>query len=74
VDNDALLSTARYIEMNPVHARLVENPEDYKWSSAGAHIYGRPDCLARGGPFPGIADTWKDFLLLAGKRQPNEAF
>ena len=74
VENDALLSTARYIEMNPVHARIVENPEDYEWSSAGAHIDGRTDFLARGGPFPYIADVWKDFLQLAGQAQPNEAF
>ena len=66
VYNESLLATARYIEMNPVHARLVKSPEDYEWSSAGAHIDGRPDCLARGGPFPSLADEWKAFLLLPG--------
>ena len=25
---------AEYIEMNPVNAGIVENPEDYPWSSA----------------------------------------
>jgi putative transposase len=66
VYNESLLATARYIEMNPVRARLVRTPEDYEWSSAGAHIDGRPDYLARGGPFPGLADEWKAFLLLSG--------
>ena len=28
--------------MNPVRARLVERPGDYRWSSAAAHL-GRPD-------------------------------
>ncbi|TRZ80036.1 transposase [bacterium] len=31
-DND-LLSCMAYIEMNPVRARLVNNPKAYKWSS-----------------------------------------
>ena len=66
VYNESLLATARYIEIESVHARLVRNPQDYEWSSAGAHIDGRPDCLARGGPFPGLADEWKAFLLLSG--------
>jgi putative transposase len=64
VHNESLLATARYIEMNPVKAHLVKNPEDYPWSSAGAHIDGRPDCLARGGPFARLADEWKAFLQL----------
>jgi len=38
------LSSARekyqfYIEANPVHAGLVEDPEDWKWSSARARRY-----------------------------------
>jgi len=38
------LSSARekyqfYIEANPVRADLVENPEDWKWSSARARRY-----------------------------------
>jgi putative transposase len=28
-----LLACARYIELNPLRARLVEHPEDYRWSS-----------------------------------------
>jgi len=62
VDNESLLATARYIETNPVRARLVRNPQDYLWSSAGAHMNGRPDCLARGGPFACLADGWRDYL------------
>ena len=27
-----------YVERNPVRAALVERPEDYKWSSAAAHL------------------------------------
>ena len=31
-----------YVEMNPVRAKLVERPGDYRWSSAAAHL-GKPD-------------------------------
>jgi putative transposase len=30
----------RYIEQNPVRAKLVKRAEDYQWSSARAHISG----------------------------------
>jgi len=39
VDHDAYLwAVARYIEQNPVRATIVENPEDYPYSSARAHF------------------------------------
>jgi putative transposase len=39
VDHDAYLwAVARYIEQNPVRAAMVENPEDYLYSSARAHL------------------------------------
>jgi putative transposase len=38
VDKEAyLVELSRYIHMNPVRARLVENPWDYKWSSCSAY-------------------------------------
>ena len=34
VDTDEyLLACLRYVELNPVHARMVSRPEDYRWSS-----------------------------------------
>ncbi|MCU0576190.1 MAG: transposase [Desulfobacterota bacterium] len=62
VDGEALLATARYIEMNPVRASLVRSPEEYEWSSAGVHVNGRFDVLARGGPFRELTSEWKEFL------------
>ena len=32
-----LLACSRYIELNPVRARIVERPESYKWSSYRQH-------------------------------------
>lgn len=33
----------QYVNFNPVKANLVELPENYQWSSARSHLYGRAD-------------------------------
>ena len=38
-----LWAVARYIERNPVRAKLVKKAEDYLWSSAKAHVLGIKD-------------------------------
>ena len=35
------MSALRYVDLNPVRARLVERALDYEWSSARAHLAGR---------------------------------
>ncbi|MDY0251378.1 MAG: hypothetical protein RBR45_15230 [Pseudomonas sp.] len=41
IDSDAyLLSCQRYIELNPVRAKMVIKPDDYRWSSYHAHARG----------------------------------
>lgn len=35
-----LLSCMRYIEMNPVHANMVQHPSEYPWSSYGPNARG----------------------------------
>ena len=40
-----LLACYRYIELNPVRARVAARPSDYPWSSYGANAFGRPDPL-----------------------------
>ncbi len=48
LDNEHLLAAVRYVERNPVRAGLVVKAEDYRWSSARAHIYGLRDKLVSG--------------------------
>jgi putative transposase len=38
-----LWAAVRYIERNPVRARMTGKAEDWRWSSAWAHINGMPD-------------------------------
>jgi putative transposase len=40
-----LLSCMRYIELNPVRARVVEWPAEYRWSSYRANALGQDDAL-----------------------------
>ena len=41
LDKNHALSAIKYIERNPVRAKMVENASDWKWSSAKAHITGK---------------------------------
>jgi putative transposase len=46
VEHDPYLwAVARYIERNPLKVGLAENAEDYRWSSAKAHMTGSFDSL-----------------------------
>lgn len=57
----------RYVECNPVRAKMVLRPEYYAWSSARAHIFGLPDPVLSADvgseirKFLGITD-WRVFL------------
>jgi putative transposase len=39
------MACSRYIELNPVRARMARHPRDYRWSSYRAHAEGAPDDL-----------------------------
>jgi putative transposase len=49
VEKDRYLwSVARYIERNPVKAGILEKAEEYRWSSARAHLLSLTDQLLNG--------------------------
>lgn len=51
VSNDAyLLACSRYIELNPVRAKLASRPEMYPWSSVHFHAQGTPNPLLEEDP------------------------
>lgn len=43
--DDYLLACGSYVELNPVRARIVEDPRDYKWSSYNAYAHGKKDII-----------------------------
>ena len=58
-----LLAAARYVEMNPVKAGLVQRAEDWPWSSAGFNAgRRRSDPLAGPNPLREMVGSWRRFL------------
>jgi putative transposase len=62
MDETYLLAAARYVEMNPVKAGLVQRPEDYPWSSARAHMSACNDQLVNVAPLLEMVGDWRIFL------------
>lgn len=62
MDEQYLVAAARYIELNPVKAGIVKKPEDYKWSSAQAHLQGEDDILVKVEPLLSIIPDWRELL------------
>ncbi|MFP4040596.1 MAG: transposase [Desulfosudaceae bacterium] len=63
LDEAYLLACARYIEMNPVRAKLVTTPQAWPWSSAAAHIRKKDDKLVTVKPLMEIVQKpWAKFL------------
>lgn len=44
-EEDYFLTCQRYIELNPVRARMVDHPADYRWSSYRANAQGDEESL-----------------------------
>jgi len=62
MDENYLLAAAKYMEMNPVRAKLSPDPYSWRWSSAKAHAEGKDDSLVMVSPLLDIVGDWKLFL------------
>ena len=63
MDDVHLMAAARYVELNPVRAKLCRAPSAYKWSSAKAHVAGKDDVLVKAAPLAERAGmSWAEFL------------
>lgn len=63
MDESYLLAATRYVELNPVRARLTADPFAWRWSSASAHLAGQDDSLVKVAPLLEMAGDWRQFLL-----------
>jgi putative transposase len=63
MDETYLLSCARYVERNPVKAKLCHKAEDWIWSSARAHITRQSDELCSVEPLLKFINKWEIFLM-----------
>jgi putative transposase len=64
MDEAHLAAALRYVSLNPVRARLVARAQDWRWSSAHAHLAGKDDGITARAPikerFPRFADLLED--------------
>jgi putative transposase len=62
MDETHLHACLRYVELNPVRAGLVERPEQWRWSSARAHLGLAADGLTDPAAMAGRIDDWRALL------------
>jgi putative transposase len=65
LDESYLTAALRYVERNPVRAKMVEQPWEWEWSSAAAHVGqtdGRIPLVALNSLTGMSAHAWKQFI------------
>ncbi len=76
MDGRHLLAAARYVERNPVKAKLVKRAAAWPWSSAAGHISGKPDGIAETAwltqRIAGWVCTWAEHLRIADEKDFGE--
>ncbi len=69
MDEPHTYHAARYVEMNPVRAKLTRHPRAWKYSSARAHLSGKDDRLVDAKTLLDMVDDWGAYL-----RESQEAW
>ncbi len=62
MDDGHLMAAARYVELNPLRAKLAARVADWPWSSARAHLTGRGDGVVDVTPLLEREPDWAKFL------------
>jgi len=62
MDESYLVAAVRYIELNAVRAKIVSNPQEYRWSSTRHHIGLHNDPLVTNSPMRQLIANWHDLL------------
>ncbi len=73
MDERYLLAAARYVELNPVRAKLARTARAWKWSSARAHLGAKDDGLVTVAPLLERVGNWKAFLAAGLDEDEHEA-
>jgi putative transposase len=68
MDEKYLLAAVRYVELNPVRAKMVTKAQAYRWSSARAHLSGVDDGLVKVKPMLDRVENWAE-LLASGEQE-----
>jgi putative transposase len=67
MDQAHLIAAARYVENNPVKAGLVARAEDWRWSSARAHVGNVDDGLTDRAALGQHLRNWRAYLELGAE-------
>ncbi len=62
MDEQYLLATVRYVELNPVRAHLCQRPEQWRWSSTKAYRSGIDDSVVSVQPMLSRINDWDQYL------------
>jgi len=65
MDEKYLLATVRYVELNPVKAKLCDTAENWKWSSTCAHLKGEDDQITEVKPMLNRINDWPSYLSMS---------
>ena len=69
MDEAHLFYAVRYVSLNPVRAKLVQQAQDWRWSSVAANLSGKDDKLAKVAP---ILERYGDFAVLFDQGTEDE--
>ena len=72
MDEEYLLAAARYIELNPVKAGMVDQADNYPWSSARFHTSGETDALTGKSCLEQLAPAWRPDLADGDEKRDTE--
>jgi putative transposase len=73
MDKNYLLATVRYVERNPVAARLCRHPGEWPWSSARAHLEDIDDGLVTVKPMLDRVPDWSAYLSSTRQNDRTES-
>jgi putative transposase len=71
VDESHLMNAVRYVEQNPVRAKMVAYPAEYCWSSAAAHCSGSEDPWLDVESPPFTIPDWQQWLNTGSNEQAD---
>ena len=73
MDEPHLLKAAAYVELNPVKAKMVKKPEDYRWSSVHTQLKGEdPLGIVNDTRLLAICGDWNGYLKQAMAEPEDE--
>ena len=73
MDEAHLHACVRYVELNPVRAGLVRRPEEWRWSSARAHLGLDADRLTELSPMRERVADWSAYLEIGLRDDERDA-